>query len=101
MIHSNFGMLSLFLWIFGTSTVLLAAFLTVEFVQHRRTYLSDGWSEEALLEDGIAAGTLPRMKHIVAMELTKTEQANANTQQTPTPRESLAHTIPMVHTAAR
>ena len=50
--------------------VLFATFLAVEFLRHRRTYQSDMWSEEALLEERIESGTLPTLTHVTDAEIT-------------------------------
>jgi hypothetical protein len=96
MIHLASGLISLLFWVFGISAALFVAFVVFEVVQHRKTYLLDGWSEEALLEERIASGTLPPVMHIAVME-----QAKANAQQGVVTKESLAKSIPFVQTASR
>ena len=93
---THFGLISLFFLMFGVSAVLLATFLLFELIQHRKTYLSDAWSEEALLEERIATGTLPAVTHAIAAK-----QAEIRTQESLVIKETLPQNVSFVRTAAR
>ena len=83
-------------WFLGISAVLFAAFLAFEFVQHRKTYRSDNWSEEALLQDRIDSGTLPLPTHVMAAESAALfKQEERYLKQVPVRR------VPFVHKVVR
>ncbi len=68
MTHLLVGLVSPIFWFFAVSAALLGSVLVVELVQHRRMYLSDGWAETGMMEEGVAPGPLALRTHVTGTE---------------------------------